>query len=132
MSEWINWSGGECPGADEVPMPVAPGTLVDVRYHDGEERFGLKAGVFESGTRDASPEFWRYLERQNDIIAYRVVSAPKEERETAIDPLLAQAAIAAMQGLLASGHWEEQTVEAIAGASVQQADALLSALKGKE
>ena len=36
---WIEWNGGKC--------PVPEGTLVDVRYRDGEESLGVAAGVVE-------------------------------------------------------------------------------------
>lgn len=35
---WIEWGGGEC--------PVPTGTLVDVRYRNGEENHHVGAGIF--------------------------------------------------------------------------------------
>ena len=61
---WIDWGGGEC--------PVEEGTLVDVRYRDGQELSALPANDLAESARDASHEFWRNDGKQNDIIAYRL------------------------------------------------------------
>lgn len=63
MSEWIEWNGGEC--------PVADGTMVDVRYRDGDQINALSAGGHSIG-RDASADYWLYDGYKNDIIAYRL------------------------------------------------------------
>lgn len=34
--DWIEWTGG--------PMPVPPGTLVDIRHRDGDEYLDQAAG----------------------------------------------------------------------------------------
>jgi hypothetical protein len=69
--EWIEWNGGEC--------PVQKGTLVDVRYKDGQETFGVMAGMNPSydgervrgshKTRYAAD--WEYQDGDTAIIAYR-------------------------------------------------------------
>lgn len=66
--DWIEWKGGEC--------PVPDGTLVDVRYRDGQEQFGLPANELYDTPRYAASAFWNHDGLKNDIIAYRVV---KEE-----------------------------------------------------
>ena len=55
--DWIDWPGGEC--------PVPTGTLVDVRYRNGEENHHIGAGISfaEDWNNDGSPL---------DIIAYRL------------------------------------------------------------
>lgn len=64
-NEWIEWNGGEC--------PVERGTLVDVRYRSGDEKFGLFAGVHaEGGDDDAGPAYWEHDDFYNDIVAYRL------------------------------------------------------------
>lgn len=60
---WIAWSGGAC--------PVPEGTLIDVRYRDGEELLGIPALISAQG-REASPDFWRNDECNVDIVAYRL------------------------------------------------------------
>ena len=60
---WIEWGGGEC--------PVEEGTLVDVRYRDGQELSALPANDIATSSRDASHAFWRNDGNQNNIIAYR-------------------------------------------------------------
>ena len=61
---WIEWEGGEC--------PVGKGTLVDVRYRDGQELSALPANGMTKGARDASYAFWHDDGNINDIIAYRL------------------------------------------------------------
>ena len=61
---WIEWGGGEC--------PVEKGTLVDVRYRDGQEMSALPANDIAIGMRDASYAFWHNDGNLNDIIAYRL------------------------------------------------------------
>lgn len=60
---WIEWSGGAC--------PVPEGTLIDVRYRDGEELLGIPA-LISAQWREASPDFWRNDECNVDIVAYRL------------------------------------------------------------
>lgn len=61
MSDWIEWTGGNC--------PVRGDTLVEVRIRGGDV------------VRDRAREFWwdhqRHL-RASDILAYRVVQAAKQ------------------------------------------------------
>lgn len=56
---WVEWSGGRA-------MPVAVGTLIDVRHRDGDVFEGTPAG----GTHSHD---WRHLNGDGDIMAYRVV-----------------------------------------------------------
>jgi hypothetical protein len=66
MSEWIEWHGGEC--------PVPDGTLVHVRYRDGEESVILRANIHDDeNERDAGYAFWRNDGYSNDIVAYRII-----------------------------------------------------------
>lgn len=74
---WIDWGGGEC--------PVPTGTLVDVRYRDGEELFSLPADDLAPSGRDASFAFWRDSAQDNDIIAYRLHKPQEAEQAKADD-----------------------------------------------
>lgn len=75
-NDWIEWTGGEC--------PVAPETVVDVRFRNGEE--DCSGGAAEYWTRMSRGRDWWKHEgapwgaeidggNEADIIAYRVVSA---------------------------------------------------------
>lgn len=67
---WIEWAGGEC--------PVPDGTLIDVRYRDGEDVCEVPANEMAKSPRDASEAFWLHDGLNVDIVAYRVVDpAPK-------------------------------------------------------
>lgn len=71
MSEWIEWSGGEC--------PVPPGTVVEVRFRNG------------NSDPDSNAEWWdwrwRGREGEYDIVAYRVISEkPKPEEPKPSQP----------------------------------------------
>lgn len=60
---WTEWNGGE--------MPIAEGTLVDVKYRDGNEEFGIPAGVRIAGRRHA--QWWVHDDdADTDIVAYRL------------------------------------------------------------
>lgn len=59
---WIEWGGGEC--------PVEDGTIIDVRYRDGQEKT-LPANEHIDG-REATNQYWRNCNQINDIIAYRL------------------------------------------------------------
>lgn len=61
---WIEWGGGEC--------PVEAGSLVDVRYRDGQELSALPAKGIPTGGGDASRAFWHNDGGLNDITAYRL------------------------------------------------------------
>lgn len=62
---WIPHTGGKC--------PVKRGTLVDVKYRDGEVILQLPANTLVSEyNRDASSCFWEDESCDCDIIAYRV------------------------------------------------------------
>lgn len=76
---WIEWRGGEC--------PVPEGTLVDVRYRDGQELNALPANDIAASSRDASHAFWRADGNQNDIIAYRL-HQPQDANSRANDDRL--------------------------------------------
>lgn len=76
---WIEWPGGEC--------PVEKGTLVDVRYRDGQELSALPANDIAPSQRDASYAFWRNDENQNDIIAYRL-RQPQEVAQDEATPVI--------------------------------------------
>ena len=73
---WIDWVGGEC--------PVEKGTLVDVRYRNGEENHRVGAGIPFDDTgsnhyRNATD--WENDGNLLDIIAYRL-HQPKEVAQT--------------------------------------------------
>ena len=71
---WITWGGGKC--------PVPNGTLVDVKFRDGEELKGIQANVSQVGfAREATSSYWRHDDLNNDIVAYRVVPEPKHAPE---------------------------------------------------
>lgn len=61
---WIAWGGGEC--------PVAEGTLVDVRYRDGDEKSCITALTNSPGGRDASADYWMNEGFSADIVSYRI------------------------------------------------------------
>ena len=72
---WIEWGGGEC--------PVPRGTLVDVRYRNGEENHHVGAGLSfcDTGSNpDLSAEYWSKDDTSSDIIAYRL-HQPQEVTE---------------------------------------------------
>lgn len=58
--------------------PVETGTLVDVKYRDGEIRHNLPANSVYPGTRDASRAFWYLEEQQNDIVEWRHAQVKEE------------------------------------------------------
>lgn len=65
---WIQWNGGE--------MPVEKGTLIDVKYRDGQINEHVKAGFVDiSGTiaHRCAGTFIHY-NRDSDIVAYRIHS----------------------------------------------------------
>lgn len=66
---WIAWGGFN--GA--VECPVSDGTLVDIRYRDGTQRFGIPALQNVADAYDAGYAYWRHDNAINDIVAYRVV-----------------------------------------------------------
>lgn len=72
-TDWINWAGGEC--------PVPRGTLVDVKYRCGEERFSLPALEMVPG-EDASYSFWKNDGMRMDIVSYRLTQTTKQEITT--------------------------------------------------
>ena len=65
-SDWISWSGGEC--------PVPKGTPVMIRLRNGEEHGPFPALRLASVIDiDASNSFWIHHGFLVDIIAYRIV-----------------------------------------------------------
>ena len=69
MTDWIEWTGGDC--------PVAKGTLVDVKYRDGRSARGVTAGTEwgESGhvsDNGKNAEGWSHDGIGADIVAYRL------------------------------------------------------------
>lgn len=73
---WIEWGGGEC--------PVEKGTLVDVRYRDGEENHHVGAGIPLDDTgsnHDRNATDWENDGNLLDIIAYRM-HQPQEVAQT--------------------------------------------------
>lgn len=66
---WIVWRGRSSNGCRYCP--VERGTLVDVKYRDGEVKYNLKALLAVSG-RDATFSFWIHNGFSNDIVAYRL------------------------------------------------------------
>ena len=63
---WIEWSGGEC--------PVPKGTIVDVRYRNGQENTCAEALTLGKGASD-----WDLDGDPRDIIAYRIAEQPSTE-----------------------------------------------------
>ena len=76
MNDWIKWAGGAC------PVPI--GTMVEVRFRDGEHLGPVPAGVSLPGiTREANGNFWLNENMGGDIVAYRVVQPAAETTEPA-------------------------------------------------
>lgn len=72
---WIPHEGGIC--------PINKGVLVDVRFRNGEEYFGLEAlGIMGGG--EAGSAFWRHDGMTNDIVAYRLHES-EETQQPALD-----------------------------------------------
>ena len=70
---WIKWNGGE--------MPVENGTLIDVKYRDGQINEHIKAGFVDiSGTiaTRCAGTFTHY-NRDSDIVAYRLHAKQDEK-----------------------------------------------------
>lgn len=60
MTDWIPHDGGPC--------PVAPETMVELRFRTGEEHISEpRAGMW----------MWQHSGRPSDIIAYRIAKEPK-------------------------------------------------------
>ncbi|WP_050978604.1 hypothetical protein [Edwardsiella tarda] len=83
---WIEWKGGE--------MPVARGTLVDVKCRDGKETVGVSAGIHHLSTdyrRKAgcsrSAKDWEHYQCDADIVAYRLHQEEKPELEQVVPTL---------------------------------------------
>lgn len=65
--DWIEWNGGEC--------PVAPQTLVEVRFRDAamDHPNSWRASFWSDS--DPSKDCWLHDNNRADIIAYRIVEA---------------------------------------------------------
>jgi hypothetical protein len=63
-NEWIVWEGGEC--------PVVEGTLVDVKYRDGVEVFGIRALVYDWNYERLATSWETVYGGGFDIVAYRL------------------------------------------------------------
>ena len=81
INGWIKWEGGKC--------PVEKGTLVDVKYRDGNRKYSLPAGVsIDDSVPNAHEAYWHNDSNGWDIIAYRLSntgragSAPTEIKTT--------------------------------------------------
>ena len=77
---WIEWGGGEC--------PVPRGTLVDVRYRNGDENHHVGAGLSfcDTGSNpDLNAEDWSKDNSSSDIIAYRLHQPQEVEQAEAGD-----------------------------------------------
>lgn len=66
-NEWIEWGGGEC--------PVPAGTLVDVRFRDGEKATGVPASINSVG-RSRLTLHWGISGKRSDIVEYRLHEPP--------------------------------------------------------
>lgn len=71
---WIEWGGGAC--------PVEEGTLVDVKYRDGDD-FPDALGVPALSGYGTGSAFWELDGYNNDIIAYRLHQPQKAEQAKA-------------------------------------------------
>lgn len=69
-NEWIKHAGGKC--------PVERGVLVDVRYRDGREVYGLPA-LEPEGFRDATEPFWESDGMAMDITEWRLHRVEQED-----------------------------------------------------
>lgn len=68
---WIEWGGGAC--------PVEEGTLVDVKYRDGDD-FPDALGVPALSGYGTGSAFWELDGYNNDIIAYRLHKPQEAEQ----------------------------------------------------
>jgi hypothetical protein len=67
-TDWIEWTGGECPVADTAE--------VDVRFDDNVEIGGMSAGFWKGDGTDGDPNWWSGDQVVgHNIVAYRAVSA---------------------------------------------------------
>lgn len=90
MSEWIEWCGSKKEG---LPYPFPDGTLVDVRFRDGEELHGLPCGVPTRKERDAVRAFWHHYGLGNEIIAYRLHESNNEKIKASNNRVMAESPI---------------------------------------
>lgn len=74
VGRWIEWDGSQY---EHTPLfsPVPKGSVVDVKFRDGEIYERVKAGVILNPMRDrdAAGPFWNNENHSADIVAYRVV-----------------------------------------------------------
>lgn len=73
MSEYIDHDGGE--------MPVALGTIIDIKYRNGDENLHVAAGVQNNagGSKWMFNAYWWLHEKEEpndyDIVSYRLHEA---------------------------------------------------------
>lgn len=94
---WIEWGGGEC--------PVEKGTLVDVRYRNGEENHHVGADIplDDTGSNpDRNATDWKNDDSPLDITAYRLhhpqQAGKPEASEEDLNECIGQAPVAAWSG----------------------------------
>lgn len=93
MELWIDWNGGEC--------PVTKGTLVDIKYRDGDAYSDQPAG--ESGfCRD-----WSHTGKGGDIVSYRLSSSHSSTAQTRRNDELLSDAVNSPK------HYANSTIECI-------------------
>lgn len=84
MSDWIEWDGS----TNESPYPYLEGTLVDVRFRDGAELYGMPCGVGTKESRNAGWAFWKHDGFSNDIVAYRLHESNYEKSKGIINRVM--------------------------------------------
>lgn len=76
IGQWVEWDGSEY---KDSPLfsPVPKGTLVDVKFRDGEIYERVESGIILNPMRDrdAAGPFWNNENHSADIVAYRVVQS---------------------------------------------------------
>lgn len=110
MSNWIKWSGGEC--------PVEEGTLIDVEHRDGE--------IYESKPALGENNWnWSHSDNEGDIIAYRLSEPDLQSRTN--DANLQQA----FDTVQRPAHYNQSGIECIdAIAASMSAEEFQAYLKG--
>lgn len=79
-NDWIEWPGGDC--------PVAKGTLVDVKYRDGQHAYSTTAGTGPYDITHVAADNGKFAEEWQhsgdkcdwEIVAYRLVPPPHVTR----------------------------------------------------
>lgn len=70
--DWIEWDGSGYSDDDKWAAPVLTGTMLDVKYRDGETIYGIPAGEITDHDRYAYGAYWENEGAANDIVAYRL------------------------------------------------------------